>query len=388
MVKSSQEVDKLLITSLADVIKPRGAIDGSNEEMLRISRIPDRKGLLAESILFADQIVFDISGPNLELPLLLKIFGQKSLIELLEEKVIRFLFSPGTFAYISSENKESLHLSGDPGLSVLMGQERAWYDPFESAILGLTEQSTLSRKDRREIAILATRNTDSILDNGRVLSEAQRLADADLKTSLGLELGFTNTDNPGEGMFNEKKRRLYLDLASHNLSYLNMSLSGCNDLVAEPLAYKVLHNRVIPQSQILQQRKIIDTLFSFENVSNIRSLVAMGSLSMQKILKLRKQSSTIEFRKWLKTLPTNSTEVEVIKAYNSAIQDNISSKPAYKILKIGIFTALGSAIGGGVVGVTAALAASLTDSFIIDRLVDGWNPKIFIENDVKNRVSK
>lgn len=393
-MSTKKQIDRLLFTSFSDVIRPRSAKDGSEEERQRLSRVPDRKGLLAEALLLSDQIVFDVSGPNLELPLLLALFGYKTLCSLLEEDVFTFSFCPGTLAYISQDNRRALQLSAEPGLQRISGIGLAWSDPFESAVLALKEQTTLPRDERRFLARLATRNT-KVLPAEKIFAEAIRLANADKGSPLGLEMGFTADDDPTKVDFDEAKKRKYLDLASHNLSYLSMCLTDCTDLVAEHLAYRVLQNRLIVDPKFSDKTRITGHLFEFEDVPNIRSLVASGALSMDLILEIRKSNHLKKFREWLSKIPSDSLQLDVVKAYNSAIQQKLSSKPLYKILKVAVFTGIGATLGSvggpldvGISAIAADLLLNFTDTFFINKIVDGWNPKVFIDKDIKSRTNK
>lgn len=140
------EVERLLFTALSDVVRPRGQ-ETSEGRAMRLSRFRERKGLLAEALLFSDQLVLDVNGPNLQLPILIEAFGFKTFCKLLEEDIIHFAFSPGTVGYLTSEKVRSLGLSSPPGMHRFVGVNIAWSDPFESAELALREHTKLKRDD-------------------------------------------------------------------------------------------------------------------------------------------------------------------------------------------------------------------------------------------------
>jgi hypothetical protein len=384
---------RLYFTAFSDVVQPRSETIGSPQQVPRLAKLPDRKGVFAEALLFSDQVVFDIGGPNLVLPVLLRFFQYKTLLQLIEEDIIHFSFCPGSVAYFSNANMKAFNVSGNPGLHRFIAAGLEFSDPFESAECALREQTKLNREQRRQLAMAVSRNT-VVLPAERIFAEAFRLADADKSSQLGIQLGFTSEDDPIVADFPQTKVHQYLDLAHHNISYLSMALSKCEDIVAEQLAYKVLENRVVVKPQFQDIVRVTHAILDFENLPDIRQMVAQSQLSLSSVLKIRKSKHLIEFRDWLRSTPSVS-DTEAIKAYVATVEERISNKPLYKLLKIGIFTGAGGIIGsiGGPVGAGLGAIATnallgFTDTFFIDKLVDGWNPKIFIEKEIKSRLSE
>lgn len=387
-----KQMDRLFFTALFDVVKPRSAKDGSVAEAQRLERIPDRKGLLAEALLFSDQVVIDLQGPNVQLSLLYHLFGYEALCDLLEQEVIHFSFCPGYVSYFSRLDEDRESVTGRPVLQRITVKDPSWSDPFESAAYALREQTDLSEEERHFLAQLATRNTRT-LPADRVFGEAIRLAKVDRLSPLGQELGLPPNMDPHGLIFGEKERRTYLDLAHHNLAYLGMVLSDCSDIVAEQLAYRVMENRVTVNSKIKDCIQVTNQILQFENTANVRDMVAKGTLPLDAVLEIRKSRHLREFRDWLKNIRSQSSDIEVLKAYNSAVNEKLSGELPYKLLKIGVFTCLGALVGSpagplgaGLGALASNLLLNFTDTFFIDKLVDGWNPKIFIEKDIKSRV--
>jgi len=215
------QMDRLFFTALSDVVKPRSAVDGSPREAQRIAKIPDRKGLLAEALLFSDHVVIDVQGPNVQLSLLYHILGYKSLCRLLESGVINFSFCPGYVSYFSRHIQDVSQPMAKPGLMRTTVKDVSWSDPFESALAALRDQTDLPRDERRFVSRLATRNTKD-LPAQEISDEAIRLADADRTSPLGLGLGFRPDDDLFSPEFAQQKVHRYLELANHNLSYLCM----------------------------------------------------------------------------------------------------------------------------------------------------------------------
>jgi hypothetical protein len=252
------EVERLLFTALSDVVRPRGQ-ETSEGKASRLSRLRERMGLLAEVLLFSDQLVLDVNGPNLQLPILIEAFGFKTLCKLIEEDIIHFVFTPGTVSYLNLEKVRSLGLSSPPGMHRLVGVDIAWSDPFESAELALREQTKLKRDDRRMLSRIVARNT-KVLPADKIFQEGVRLANADIKSDLGKQLGFTPDDVPERGDFPIEKENNFRDLTHFNIVYLCMIMSKCTDTVSKELAYRVLQNRVVVEPKFKYRIKILNII--------------------------------------------------------------------------------------------------------------------------------
>ncbi|MBI5217266.1 MAG: hypothetical protein HY960_16050 [Ignavibacteriae bacterium] len=394
MKKKTKELERLYFTTLLDVAKPRSP-ERPEDRASRLSRLQTVTGQLAEALLFSDQLVLNVNGINLELPLLIELFGFKTICTLLENDVIHFAFCPGVVSYLTADKVRSLGFSSPPGMHRLLGVGVAWSDPFESAELALREQTNLKRDDRRLLSRLVSRNS-KVLPGDKIFHEGVRLANADIRSELGKQLGFAQDDIPERGDFIGNKEINFRDLTHFNMLYLSMVMSKCTDTVSKELAYRVLQNRVVVEPRFKHQVKIIDNILQFEDVPDVQELVSSGRLGLKSVLEIRDSKHLQEFRQWLKTLPSKEGEIEVLRAYCRAVEDKLSNKTLYKLLKLGVFTATGTAIGsmigpagtvlGGITGIATDFALGFTDTFFVDQLVDGWNPKIFIEKEIKSRL--
>jgi hypothetical protein len=342
--------------------------------------------LLAEALLLSDQIIINVHGPNLELPLLVEIFGYRQFCDLLEKGALGFSFSPGNFTYLTQKNLDVLKISGEPGLRKITGVDQAWSNPFDASVLTLKEQTVLSRQDRRFLARLVHKHTQILPEE--IFDEAIRLANADRASALGKKIAL-----PDMGVLNSKNIQKHLALASHNLSYLSMCLSNCNDILSDELAYEVLANRTTIKQSHSTTTQIVSKILEFESIPNIRQLVSTNQLTLNQVLDIRKTNNLKEFREWLKQVPDNSSSIDVIRRYTSSVENKLSNKIVYKTAKIVVLGIVGGAIGsiGGPLGTLAGsmglnIALGFTDTFFIDQVFNGWNPKIFIEKEIKKNI--
>lgn len=138
----------------------------------------------------------------------------------------------------------------------------------------------------------------------------------------------------------------------------------------------IIHRRTHSESQI--------EAFSDLTLTDghaIREAVNSGRVPFSSVVKLLESAD--KFRHWLKNQPA---DVNLIKAYyQETIKDSWVEKLPAKSVRWGIFTSLGVAadtLGAGGLGTVAGIAISAVDSFLLDKLIQGWKPHQFIESDL------
>jgi len=92
-----------------------------------------------------------------------------------------------------------------------------------------------------------------------------------------------------------------------------------------------------------------------------------------------------KYKDWLSKVEEDKN---LIKEYHKAVTQNtwIEKLPA-KCVRWSIFTGLGvliDSIGGGSLGTLMGLGLSVGDAFLLDHILKGWKPNIFIKNELKN----
>ncbi|MDD1717423.1 MAG: hypothetical protein LUQ45_04155 [Methanoregulaceae archaeon] len=114
----------------------------------------------------------------------------------------------------------------------------------------------------------------------------------------------------------------------------------------------------------------------------IREAVNSGAVPFAAVVKLL--DSADKFRHWLREQPADA---ELLRAYyQETIKDTWAEKLPTKSARWSIFTGIGlgiDALGAGGLGTAAGLAISATDTFLIDKLIQGWKPHQFIEGELR-----
>jgi len=127
--------------------------------------------------------------------------------------------------------------------------------------------------------------------------------------------------------------------------------------------------------------------FLFEGGKSISEAINSGKRSVSDFLPLLEKSH--KFKSWLKNAPDDHS---VIKEYfNECTKQTWIDKLPAKSMRWLIFTAAGLAVdaaGGMGLGTAGSVALSALDQFYIDRLLKGWKPNMFIDEDCMEFLSE
>ncbi|WP_158993996.1 hypothetical protein [Mucilaginibacter sp. L196] len=135
-------------------------------------------------------------------------------------------------------------------------------------------------------------------------------------------------------------------------------------------------------------------LYKVEHLPDVKALIAAGKISIKSIIQLRRKSVASKFRTWLVTHTEDDTEY-IVKQYIEEIAGHkgLLEKGTGKFIKMigvyGIGIGVGAAIGdipGSIVGAgtsklledTVSLGISMIDSYLLDGILKGWQPRFFI----------
>jgi len=114
----------------------------------------------------------------------------------------------------------------------------------------------------------------------------------------------------------------------------------------------------------------------------IREAVNAGKVSFADVLRLLDKAD--KFRHWLSE---QSPKADLVKAYYREITHKtwVEQLPA-KTTRWSVFTSAGIALdvlGAGGLGTAAAVGIGAFDTFVLDKILQGWKPHQFVEGDLK-----
>lgn len=147
-----------------------------------------------------------------------------------------------------------------------------------------------------------------------------------------------------------------------------------------------------------------EAIFNLEELPNLKQLFLTEQMNFESVFKIRHLSNARYYRKWINEVGENANSKEITKEYLNQIKGNTQffESTAGKFVKnlglFGVSAGLGEIIGGHV-GAAAGTAAvkvvepaidyglGLLETFLLDNLLKGNNPSMFIDH-IKNEVKK
>jgi len=125
-------------------------------------------------------------------------------------------------------------------------------------------------------------------------------------------------------------------------------------------------------------------ILKLENLPNLKALYLNDKLNFDDVFTLRHLSNAKFYRHWINNIGENSDAKEITKEYLNEIKGSTKyfDTNGGKLLRtLGIFgmsTTLGAVIGGPI-GAAAGLGLSLFDTFLLENILKGRNPSMFID---------
>lgn len=371
-------------------------------------------GFLAECLIFYKRVI--ISGNRLVLQSLLRTVGADNLLELLKSRLLEFHFkeeqtgvSTGTrsgrecHALIKMSSPDhTLEKDVTEAISTAIAgraQGSRRVDEFASLIIKaelhdfdlnevarhLTESRLVQQSVEAIISVYAPRYLLSAKPRFRVHQEAQGLV---------VE---TNLDFPR--LNREYHLKVPPSRSSLTPAYLLAKIMGAQ----ESLALAARHGSELGETAVATKihglhlaeivRRRAHSSSQIEALSNltldsgcaIRDAVNTGRVTFDEVLQLVEKAE--RFKHWLSD---QAPDRDLVKSYYSAIiSETWADRLPAKSARWAIFTGAGLAVDaatGGLVGTAAGLGLSVVDAFLLDKLVKGWRPHHFIEDDLNRAV--
>ena len=170
---------------------------------------------------------------------------------------------------------------------------------------------------------------------------------------------------------------------------LYFASSGLSELASSQLSAELASQKI--DYIIDKSKKSSSTIsnfntFIFEESKAISEGVNSGKIDKDDLLKVLIESK--KFKEWIAGLKPDK---DLIKSYYEEVtKDTIVDKLPGKSVRWFLFTSLGFAADTfitGVLGTVAGITLGALDTFYLDRMISGWKPNQFIDNEVKSLIS-
>lgn len=373
---------KILFEKISKSVIPRSTKQLPNTDVDNLI-----KSEFIDSLILNDKIHLVVNGPNLDIVALYRWFEKKEVEQLIEDKILHFIYAPYIFTYLTKKNVETLKLSSNPGLNLITAIDPSFENIFDATYLALKEQTDYPRSYRRKISRIAEKNS-IIIPKEDFTKYIVETSHSDVRGEIGKHYGFNQVENPDDGEINDELLRRYLDIThSNNILFLGAK-ANCSSILGNENTNEILSVRVNNIS-IKIDKTIPNFGFvkSFEDMPNLNELLQSSKLTLKDIIKVRNSSDGEKFREWIHNLKSES-EIGIIKEYVHSLFGKKSDKTSSKLLRILFNTGLGALLTplNPIVGIGAGVGLNLLDSFLIDKIINKWEPKFFIEE--LKKVSK
>jgi hypothetical protein len=382
--------------------------------LAKISPVPDGEefdprwqrakmiALIFEQLMLFDKLAIEIDRTGISLVFLIQELGLNELEELMEKGVVKLvLWTPLIFTSKGKQKADGTFdedaIMGTPPL-VAANYVEEDLDPNKSLDSAL-KWFTLHNDRKRIFKRIASKTY--VYPDG----EDKSLADNAVKLTIDAyqqnylsPLGLPMSKDPGYLSFEERQilSRLSLDVLDTSiLSRLQYSsYEQYNSLLIASESIRTIESGLKVSTDTSE-------ILTMENMPNIQSLIYQGVFKLKDIIWLRDRSTVEHYRNWINGLSKSDNHEKISLEFINAITGKAKffENAKGKLLRsVGMYF-LGGGLGtmiagplGGVIGLGAArvatdLGLSLFDTFTLDSVLKGWNPRMFT-TDLKNLADK
>lgn len=350
---------------------------------------------LCEQLLLFDKVSFKVYGENIPLAVLFNHLGVKNLEQLVEEEAIEFVLWTPLLTYT---------LTDIPGLLPLQSgslTSPVHSNPDESIKLGFEwlAQAKRPKRDVRRALQNRIRKLYKVPEDHFSRNAANLVIDA-YKSNKLAKFGMPNDWDIVRLPVDQRKR--LCDFADSVLETTILSQFGYSSF--QKYENFVLSTSTFARIQAaLQMKENIGKVCEIEHIPDLKSLFLDKKLDISSLLKLRSKSDSIKFRKWLHAVSTDQDAKDITKEYIDSLVDSkgffetrkgklVKTLSLYS-LSVGVGSLVagipGTLIGGSLAKMiepAADLGLDLIDTYYLDGMLRGWNPRLFIDK-LRNTIS-
>lgn len=182
-------------------------------------------------------------------------------------------------------------------------------------------------------------------------------------------------------------------ILSHTLdteSELFFSSNNLSEIATSDLSSNLISNKInyLLEKSIRSSEKNQDFQgFVFDEAKSLREAINGKRIDLDGLIAVLKNSQ--KFKKWILGLEPDQ---DLIKSYYAEVTKNtfIDKLPG-KTTRWGIFTGAGiiaDVVATGGIGTVVGMGLSALDTFYLEKLISGWKPNHFIEDEVKGLLDR
>lgn len=357
-----------------------------------------QKDFLFEHLLLFDRVTFKIFGENVPLVFLLQTFGHKQFEALLEQQAFGFvLWTPSIGCLVKNI----------PGVEAIVHgnlNSPAHSDPEQSIELGLGWLSkTLTKREKRHLVkkVLPLYK----LPNPELPAMTTSIVKNALRQGRLSNYGLNNVSPQLDNLSTEDKDKLS-KCASDLLEY-KFLISNDMTSFSEYKYFSPFWDTVERFNRSENMKKGLAKILEVEGFPHIPALAAGIPQPFTHLARLRDKRSARKMRTWLAETAEKELDPDFVQEYITAIAErkDVGSTTKGKLTKSIVMTTIGAGIGaaadffagtaglpvggltvpGAALGASSSLGVDLLDRFVVERLQEGWSPRMFIDDIAKMR---
>ncbi|MCL6415119.1 hypothetical protein MIB92_05610 [Aestuariirhabdus sp. Z084] len=382
-------------------------LDGNN---------PIDLGHLAECMIFYKS-TYVIASQGI-LKQLIKYFGVDGLIELLDSNVLHIIYTESMVGV--STNTEGSRQFYD--VVEMSSPQHLYQDVLRKQIVEVTGKAGKGRRLANKIQdkIKVTNHDHSILDGTRhsilnqqyIQTAANLVLNSKLNGSVDLsglrfqtekqDRGIVVSTNTNFLILNQVYHKFVpathssLTPASILAEVLDLEKELCfasnnvSEIAASQISSTLAKNKfdyIFEQSYKTEEKINNFSDFALDNAQKLRDAVNNKKITAKDVIQIIEKSH--KFKSWL---TKKSPESDLIKEYYAEVtKETVADKLPGKTARFSVFTGLGLAADAtltGGLGTVAGLSLGALDTFYLDKLLSGWKPNQFIDDQLLPVINK
>lgn len=353
------------------------------------------KAHLASQLLLYDRIVIPSKDFGI-IPILIDWMGLDRFREALDESALGFARPMSILGYAGNGNGISAFVIGE--------SEKLHFDWWQDALFGSMDKAAelqlerqcpfIGAKDRSKLLQLILLCSKSIDWNNDVFMKSivhESYADImghpvlssfvirhEPSGTTSVKLPWLTGVSPNQLRVSSLRHirdgvDLVLRIAEINLEVMMAHIYGECDIGTSDGAQRILERKLYRYGIHPTAESKFMSLIELTGTPDIRPAISSGSMEFAEIMKLRQKKASREFRKWLRNARADDAR-DLERLYVSSLGNSAaySSLPS-RILRFIITTAV------GIINPIAGPVASVVDSFFVEKWLDGYSPKLFLD---------
>lgn len=380
------------------------------------TKAPIDIGALVECMLFYEKTT--VVANQAILAQLIKYFGVERLLVLIDEGLLKLVYTESLVGVITSTKGNNQYYD----VAEVSSPQHTYQDELRKICIDVTGRPGKGRRLANKIQdkIHVTKHDQVILEGARkafldqeYINTAARIVISEWVPEIGEASGMLfRTEKAAEGIRVETN----LDFSTLNATYqkiispshssitpasillhildvekeLYFSSTNLSELASSNLSAKLAEAKIdYILARTTKSRETLSnfTGFLFRDAKAIREAINSGHIDLDELLAVLRKSK--RFKEWIVNVRPDANLIQ--SYYEEVTKKTILDRLPGKSMRWTLFTGLGltaDAIATGGIGTMAGVALGALDTFYIDKLISGWKPDQFIENDVRKLIDK